>query len=93
MTTGIIIFGSGKTMLGRAIERFGDRVLEGGDMFESHRKFIDNVSRYDTDGSPNLSEQMRWAESMNCRVLRLSGEMSVERNSEGLWEHILKRSD
>ena len=66
----------------RAIECFGNRVLEGGDMYENHRKFIDNVSRYDTDGSPNLSEQMRWAESMNCRVIRLSGEMSVERNCE-----------
>lgn len=66
----------------RAIERFGNRVLEGGDIYENHRIFIDNVLRYDTDGSPNLSEQMRWAESLSCEVLHLSGEMPIERNSE-----------
>jgi hypothetical protein len=39
----------------RELARFGKRILPGGDMFEIHNKFIDNVRSYDTDGSPCLN--------------------------------------
>jgi len=41
----------------RAEERFGSRVLIGRDIFENHRKMMDNTACYDMDGSPNLTEQ------------------------------------
>ncbi len=36
----------------RAIARFGERVLEGGDMHESHMKFLEENRKYENDGSP-----------------------------------------
>lgn len=64
----------------RAIERFGDRVLEGGDMYQSHLRFLADNRRYETDGSPNLSEQRAWLSQMPCAKLELDGTDSIESN-------------
>lgn len=40
----------------RAIKRFGERVLEGGDMYEAHMRFLNDNRRYEEDGSPNMRE-------------------------------------
>ena len=66
----------------RAIKRFGDRVLEGGDMYESHMRFLEDNKRYETDGSPNLSEQEEWLNSMSCVKMRLNGEDSPDYNAD-----------
>ena len=66
----------------RAIRRFGDRVLEGGDMYESHMRFLKDNKRYETDGSPNLSEQEEWLNSMSCVKMRLNGEDSPDHNAD-----------
>lgn len=50
----------------RAIERFGRRVLEGGDMYESHMKFLKDNRSYEEDGSPNMREQKEWMTNMSC---------------------------
>ena len=49
----------------RAIERFGGRVLEGGDMYESHMKFLKDNRSYEEDGSPNMREQKEWMKNMH----------------------------
>ena len=64
----------------RAVEQFGNRVLESGDLYKKHQKFLDNVARYDKDGSPNLAEHLRWVKSMACPVLQLDGEMQLAEN-------------
>ena len=66
----------------RAIERFGERVLEGGDMYESHMKFLEDNRRYEKDGSPNLKEQKEWMENMSCEKIELDGVDSLENNSD-----------
>ena len=66
----------------RALRRFGDRVAEGGDMYESNRKFIEYNRSYETDGSPNLKEQRAWMNSLSCRKLELDGADSIEKNTD-----------
>ena len=65
----------------RAIERFGERVLDGGDMYESHTRFLENNREYEKNGSPNLSEQKEWMNSMSCVKMELDGTESPEKNA------------
>lgn len=65
----------------RALERFGDRILEGGDMHESHLRFLEANQRYETDGSPNLNEQREWLNNMSCAKIELDGTDSLESNA------------
>ena len=80
----------------RAVRRFGDRVLPGGDMYDSNRKFLKSNRRYETDGSPNLTEQRAWMYSLPCRKLELDGTESIEKNAaliEKAWrEHLKERT-
>lgn len=66
----------------RAMERFGKRILEGGDLYESHRKFLESNRRYETDGSPNLCEQKEWMKSLPCVKIELDGSKSLESNAK-----------
>jgi len=65
----------------RAIQRFGARVLEGGDMYLNHMRMIEKISRYDSDGSPSFAEQNAWFESLDCIKLRLDGGNDIETNA------------
>lgn len=65
----------------RAVERFGKRVLEGGDMYESHLKFLEHNRSYEKDGSPNLSEQKEWMKNMPCVKIELDGTADLESNA------------
>ena len=78
---------------GRSIERFGGRVLEGGDLYERHLKFLEENRRYEQDGSPNLSEQRAWMDSMQCMKIELDGTDSIENNAKIVvenWNKILQ---
>jgi len=66
----------------REYEVYGERILEGGDMYEVHCRFLDNSARYDTDGSPCMSTHTQWADSLPCKVLRLSGDGELNKNVE-----------
>ena len=70
----------------RAIQRFGDRVLKGGDMYESNQDFLRKIRRYETDGSPNLTEQKAWMESLSCKKLELDGTEPIEINARIIAE-------
>ena len=64
----------------RAVQRFGDRVVEGGDMYESNLQFLKDNRRYEEDGSPNLKEQMEWMNNLSCIKLELDGTKSIDEN-------------
>lgn len=66
----------------RAIERFGRRVLEGGDMYESHMKFLKDNRSYEEDGSPNMREQKEWMTNMSCVKIELDGATDLESNAD-----------
>lgn len=77
----------------REIERFGARVLVGGDMYESHLEFLDSNRRYEEDGSPNLKEQREWFNDMSCVKLELDGKASLKTNTDIIverWKQLYK---
>ena len=64
----------------RELAIFGNRILEGGDMYEEHQRFLDSASRYETDGSPCLKTHLEWADTLPCKVLYLNGEDELNKN-------------
>lgn len=75
----------------REIERFGDRILEGGDMYEEHEKFIDWASRYDTGNVASgrtLKKQTEWASILPCPVLRVDGSKEISYNVSEIIKHL-----
>ena len=67
----------------RAIKQYGERVSEGGDMYEQHLKFVDFVA------SRSLSRIERWAETLVCTVINVDGTKSVSENADRFTEQYL----
>ena len=65
----------------REYAKFGGRILEGGDLYPMHKRFLDMAARYDGDGFPNADKHSEWANTLPCPVLRLSGDMEPEVNA------------
>ena len=69
----------------RAIDKFGDRVLPGGDMYEQEEKFF----AYAEKRTPEKIEN--WLKTLSCKVIRLDGTKPIQENVELiksllLWE-------
>lgn len=60
----------------REAERYGARILPGGDMHTHHREFMAWASRYDDGGLDVRSKELheRWIEKVACPILRVEGE-------------------
>ncbi|MBQ9079987.1 MAG: AAA family ATPase [Clostridia bacterium] len=58
----------------RAYDKFGDRVLKGGDMYEQEQKFFDHCAKRSDESIA------KWLETLSCPVLRLDGTNTVENN-------------
>ncbi len=68
----------------REQERFGSRVLPGGDMHASHLEFLHWASRYDAgdvDGK-TLTRHEAWLGQQCCPVLRIDGTMPLSESVE-----------
>lgn len=74
----------------REYEVFGTRILEGGDMYEEHQRFLYSLTQYDTNGSPNRNHHMQWAATLPCKVLYLSGEDTLHLNTKRILEEYFK---
>lgn len=59
----------------REFERFGDRILQGGDMYDEHLKFIEWAMQYDIGGLDMRSAKMheQWLSNLTCPVMKISG--------------------
>ncbi len=64
----------------RSFQKFGDRMLPGGDLHEPEERFFDFV-KYRKDDS--IEE---WLKSMSCPILRLDGKNPVEDNVKAVME-------
>ena len=60
----------------RAIDKFGDRVLPGGDMYEQEEKFFAFAQKR----TPDKIED--WLNTVSCKVIRLDGTKSIQENVE-----------
>ena len=71
-----------KRLAERELARFGERVREGGDMYDEHQHFLSWASKYDTMEPPErcLKLHEQWAETLLCPVLRVDGTTPVSEN-------------
>ena len=60
----------------RAIDKFGDRVLPGGDMYEQEERFF----AYAEKRTPDKIED--WLKTISCKVIRLDGTKPIQENVE-----------
>ncbi len=58
----------------RAIEKFGDRVKEGGDMYQSEKDFLNFVK----SRTPTSIE--KWAASISCPIIHIDGTKDIHEN-------------
>ena len=62
----------------RAYEKFGDRVREGGDMFEQHKRFADFAN------SRLLAPIEQWGETLKCPVVHVDGTTDWHMNAANI---------
>jgi len=66
----------------RNIERFGERVLKGGDMYEQQSGFVDFVAKRP------LSRIEQWAETLTCPMLRIAGTVEWRINAANIADKL-----
>ena len=59
----------------RSFQKFGNRMLSGGDLFEQEEKFFRFVE------SRNESTVEEWVKSLKCPVMRIDGTKSIDENT------------
>lgn len=67
----------------RACKQYGERIREGGDMYEQQLKFVDFVA------SRSLSRIEKWAETLVCPIIYVDGTKSISKNTEWVIEQYL----
>lgn len=76
----------------RESEKFGDRILQGGDMEKSHKEFLEWALQYDEglkDGR-SLHRHEEWMKTLSCPLLRIEGNHSVETLIQKTQEKLLE---
>lgn len=66
----------------RSFEKFGDRILPGGDLYEQEKRFFDMVKSRKED------EAAQWVRSLGCPVIRIDGTRAVEENVRVIRERM-----
>ncbi|MBQ8495938.1 MAG: AAA family ATPase [Clostridia bacterium] len=70
----------------REYRRFGERIREGGDMYEEHIKFLKWASEYDNADASMRSKAKHdaWQTHLPCEIIRVNGTESIEKILETL---------
>ncbi len=76
----------------RSIKRWGNRVLPGGDMYNSsnvYRDYLACAQNYDHGSIDeySLAQHEKWAEELPCPVLRIDGTKTIEENALAVVEY------
>lgn len=66
----------------RSFQRFGNRMLPGGDLYEQEEKFFDFVK----SRAENTVEE--WAQSLSCPIIRVDGTKPIEENIKNITHQI-----
>lgn len=67
----------------RSFQKFGSRMLSGGDLFEQEEKFF----RFVESRNENTVEE--WVKSLKCPVIRIDGTNPIDENTNFIIEHIV----
>ncbi len=70
----------------RAYDKFGSRVLEGGDMYEQEQRFFYAVANNYAEKTEKTKE---WLKTLSCPVIYLDGTKPIEENVEYIVKNIL----
>lgn len=71
----------------REMSRFGNRILEGGDMYEKHLRMLTDITGYDYGiGGCTLQQHKKWINSLDCKTLYLDGADPLEKNIRIIME-------
>lgn len=68
----------------RSFQKFGDRMLSGGDLFEREESFFDLAK----SRAENTVEE--WIKCLNCPIIRIDGTKSIDENVDYIIELIQK---
>ena len=66
-----------------SFQKFGSRMLSGGDLFEQEEKFF----RFAESRNENTVEE--WVKSLKCPVIRIDGTKPIDENTNFIIEHIV----
>ncbi len=66
----------------RSFQKFGSRMLSGGDLFEQEEKFFHFVE----SGNENTVEE--WVKSLKCPIIRIDGMKPIDENTNFIMERI-----
>lgn len=74
----------------REYAHFGERIREGGDMYENHRDFLDWAAQYDTGDASMRSKACHdeWQKTLPCPLTIIPGAMPLERLERGIKQSI-----
>lgn len=69
-----------KRITDREIERFGDRILPGGDLYQQHLEFLKWVSDYEKNPETLRSrkQHLSWLEDVSVPVYKITEELTME---------------
>ena len=71
----------------REFSRFGERILEGGDMHEKHERFLNELRGYDMGiGGCTRQQHEIWLNALTCKVIKLDGADPLQANVERIIE-------
>lgn len=68
----------------RSFQKFGNRMLSGGDLFEQEEKFF----RFVESRNENTVEE--WVKSLKCPVIRIDGTKPIDENTNSIIELMQK---
>lgn len=69
----------------RSFQKFGSRMLPGGDLYEQEKRFFDFVE------SRAENTALEWVQSLNCLIIRIDGTKPVTENVDYLTEQLKER--
>lgn len=74
----------------REQERFGSRILEGGDMYRQHLDFLEWAARYDSGDRKMRSRAKHdeWQKLLPCSVIVVDGAKDLELNCKKIGEFL-----
>ena len=84
-----------KRLMAREIERHGNRIDPGNDMYEIHKEFVEWNKKYETGGMEMRSRksELEWVSKVKCKVLKLETNDLPEKELEIVTEEIEKIKD
>lgn len=64
----------------REIERYGERIMPGGEMYEQSQEFLEWAASYDDGGLDMRSRRLheQWLGTLPCPIVCIEGEYAIE---------------